>query len=79
MTNSDDTIDPLFRYYEAPTKNGDDLLYLHYEDIVNRKCIVKMKKLSIDKIGDQTIVNNTADTDSDTEATGSNINCDKDP
>ena len=77
--NSDDTIDPLFRYYEAPTKNGDDLLYLHYEDIVNRKCIVKMKKLSIDEIGDQSIVNNTADTDSNPEVTGSNINCNNDP
>ena len=79
---SEDTIDPLFHYYEAPTKNGDDLMYLHYEDITNRKCVVKMKKLTIEDISDQSSVKNnelTDDTKSDIDATGCNRNPNKGP
>ena len=76
-SDSDANIDPLFRYYIAPTKNGDDYMYLHYEDITNRKCVVKMKKLKIDDISDQFNAKDNEHSDdakSDTDATGCNWN-----
>ena len=52
LTNHDsdsdeDIIDPLYRYYESPICGGKYTMFLHYDDIIGKKCVVPLEKLNL--------------------------------
>ena len=50
------------KYYECLTPSQDEVLYLHHDDIINRKCTVNLNRLTTSEIADITQIS-TGDKD----------------